>query len=66
MTRRELEQEKNRKLAQISVGFGDQFSLQHGLVNGSDDMSSGTDQGSAGLIIPWGGCKHIKIMVGSE
>ena len=65
ITRRMIEKEKEAKLARISVGFGDQFGLGQGLVVGSDE-SSATDPGAIGLVIPWGGCKHIKVKMGAE
>lgn len=66
MNRREAEKEKNEKLASIEIGFGNNFSLQSGLVVGSSDMTVGVDQGAKGLVIPWMGCKHIRICMGED
>jgi hypothetical protein len=66
MSRREEELEKLNKLARISEGFGGNFSLRDGIVVGADDYYCGADQGAKGLVIPWMGCKHIKILVGAD
>ncbi len=66
MNRREQEAEKMNKLARISIGFGNNVSFSEGIVLGSDDLDSGIDHGAKGMVIPWAGCKHIKIFVGSE
>ncbi len=66
MTRREQEIEKMSKLARISVGFGNDVSFQEGLVVAGHDLDANIDRGAKGLLIPWMGCKHIKIQVGSE
>jgi len=66
MNRREEELEKVNKLARISEGFGGNISFRDGIVVGADDYYSGADQGTKGLVIPWMGCKHIKIVVGAD
>jgi hypothetical protein len=66
MTSREKELEKLNTNAQISEGFGENFSLRHGIVVGADNYYSGADQGAKGLVIPLAGCKHIKILVGAD
>lgn len=63
MTRRETIQEKLRKDAMISCGFITSVSCENGLIMGADGLDFGS-QGSPGLLIPWMGSKHIKILVG--
>lgn len=66
MRRNEVVRDKLSKDAQISTGFGDGFSLQHGLVIGPYDMAVGTDEGAVGTIIPVCGDRHIKVLLGAE
>ncbi len=52
--------------AQISVGFGLEVSLQHGLVNAPYDVDQESDQGAVGTVMPVAGCKHIKVFLGAD
>ena len=63
MNRRKIEKEKAEKLARISSGFGKGMSYTDGIIMGANSIDSGC-QGSAGILIPWMGCKHIKILIG--
>jgi len=60
------ELEKVNKLAKVSEGFGGNFSFGDGIVVGADDYYTGVDKGAKGLVVPWMGCKHIKILVGAD
>lgn len=66
MDRRKEELEKLNKLARIGEGFGGNLCFSDGLVVCGDDYYAGADQGAKGLVIPWMGCKHIKILVGAD
>lgn len=66
MKDRRKELEKLNTLARIGEGFGGNFSLSDGIVAGAEDYYLGADQGAKGLVIPWMGSKHIKIVAGAD
>ena len=66
MDLRRIEQRKKRECARTTIGFGDGICFDEGLVVGSDGLSALTSQSSAGVVIPWNGSPHVKIMLGSE
>lgn len=58
-----IEKEKLKQSARMSDGYSPGVSLSQGLVVGGGNESNA---GSHGLVIPWMGNPHIKIVVGAD
>lgn len=63
---RRLEKEKENQSARMTDGFSQNVSLSQGLVEGGMGFAGGISSGSHGLVIPWMGNPHIKIVVSAE
>lgn len=66
MRRSDLVRDKLARDVEISAGFGENVSLQHGLVMGQEGGDQAAHQGAMGTVVPVAGCKHIKVVLGSE
>lgn len=66
MNRQKLEREKLSYSARNADGYAQNVSLSQGMVVGGEGMCQGQNIASHGLVIPWMGSKHIKILVCAE
>lgn len=66
MTRRQIEQKRRKECARGTIGFGNGTSISEGLVIGADSLYGLGYQSSPGVIIPWKGNEHIKILISRD
>jgi hypothetical protein len=66
MDQRQIERKRRKECARGTIGFGDGLSFSEGLVIGSDDLYGLGYQSSPGVIIPWKGNEHIKILINRD
>lgn len=66
MNQRQIERKRKKECARGTIGFGDGVSFSEGLVIGADDLSGLRYQSSPGVVIPWKGNEHIKILISKD
>ena len=62
----EIERRKIKECARIADGYSAGLCISQGLIVGADGKSVSADLGAHGVLIPWAGSPHIKILVDSE
>jgi hypothetical protein len=63
---RQIERKRRKECARGTIGFGDGTSISEGLVIGADGLCGLEHQSSSGVVIPWRGNEHIKILISKD
>ena len=63
---RQIEKKSRKECARGTIGFGDGISFSEGLLIGADGLSGLEHQSSPGVVIPWKGNEHVKILIGRD
>lgn len=59
----EDEKRKRSEVAKAVVGFSRGVSISDGLVIGADGLTASGHESALGVVIPWMGSPHIKILL---
>jgi hypothetical protein len=63
---RQVEKKRRKECARGTIGFSDGVSFSEGLVIGADSLYGLGYQSSPGVVIPWKGNEHIKILISKD
>ncbi len=66
MDLRKIEAKRRKECARGTIGFGNGISFSEGLVIGADGLSGLEHQSSPGVVIPWKGNEHVKILISKD